>query len=163
MSAKSPAATEMFLETLKTRTSDFFYKKVHPFWRDVLCKTPELKENIVPLMLTGIFLRLSEIAENQSAVDNDWNITPFTVKVGQPLQIVEKRNDGRSRRVTIWVDAAIGMPAVVMRVGTSAGSVAAGGFQVVPGTMNEIGKLPAKKQLFVSTDVPLQIFVIEES
>lgn len=147
------------------RAKDFFETRVHPWWRDVVCQWDEENRKLaVPLLLAGIFLSMRELLERIGQGGNYFRISPYKLTANAaPIRVLEKEPNGLSRRVFVWVDSAIGLPDPRIRIGTAKSNVNAGGVLLTPGVANEIGKMPPNNELWMSSDVTLNIYLVEEA
>lgn len=149
------------LESERTNAESFFEKTVYPFWCNLKSK-PQLAVELPAILLTGIFLSLRQAVDRLSNGAFDLNIFPFALQANEATRVLEKRSDRRTRRVVVWIDSAVGGPPPTIRVGLRKGSVASGGVFVTPGIQNEIGRVPPDKELWMSSDVPMRVYILEE-
>lgn len=148
-----------------SRAKEFFETQVHPWWRDIVCKWDDTQQKFaIPLLLSGIFLSLRELVEKLGQGTQYFRITPFAlVANASPARVLQKEPNGLARRVFVWVDSAVGMPDPRVRIGTAKSSVNAGGVLLTPGIANEVGRMPPNTELWMSTDVSLTVYVVEEA
>lgn len=149
--------------TFISRASNFFLRRVHPWWQDIVCSwDPALRRHAPELLLAGIFLGLRDIAEGLTQGGTYFRITPFRVVANsEAVRILDIETQGRVREVSIWLDSAIGLPDPVIRISTGASGTAGNGVRISPGGPNELGKVPPDVKLFVASDVTLNGYVIE--
>jgi hypothetical protein len=145
-----------------SRAKEFFEGRVLPWWRNIVCAwPPELRKHTTELLLGAILLSLRELTEAVNQGGNYFNITPFQLIANAPsTKVLGVEVQGRVRDVTIWLDSALGGPPVTMRIGTS-DSGAGNGVRCTPGVANELGKVPPQTQLFASSDVTINGYIIE--
>lgn len=132
-------------------------------WYAQLCRDfPQLKGFEVPVLLAANFLALRELVEGMAKSGKLFDIRPYPLAAnGEAVRVVDVDRSGRPREVAIWVDSAVGLPDPTIRIGTDAGSANAGGIRVRPGDVNELGVVPPDSTLWMSSDIPITIYVLE--
>src|SRR5574338_537313 len=91
---------------MAARAADYFDGEVRDFYRKVVCK---YEGDGIPMLLTGIFLALTKLTESSTG-NNTLSQTQVFVPAVESVRALDKRSDGRSRRVYIWVDSANTLP-----------------------------------------------------
>lgn len=152
-----------FSDTL-SRAKDTL-EHVTGWWQKIVCSWPkDLQDRASTILLAGIFLSLRELIERIGQGGNYFRITPFVLVANGPaVRVVEKDVNGLSRRIFAWVDSAVGLPDPRIRIGTAKSSVNAGGVQLTAGVANEVGKVPPNTELWMTSDVGLTIYIVEEA
>lgn len=150
---------------LFSRAKDFLEHRVEPWWQKIVCAWPEAEQKFaIPILLAGILLSLRELIERIGSGGNYFRISPFVLTANAPpVRVVDKETNGLSRRIFAWVDSAIGLPDPRIRIGTSRSSVNGGGVQLTPGVANEVGKVPPNTELWMTSDVSLTVYIVEEA
>jgi len=116
---------------------------------------------VANILLAGLYFTLREAVTLLGAGGNTLRITGYVLKAGRPVKVVERDTMGRARTVSFWVDSAVGMPDPSIRLGTASGSSLASGVRLTPGVANPFGKVPPQSELWVASDVDINIFVVE--
>jgi hypothetical protein len=142
------------------RGIDFLINRVYPKWRELCAAIPK-GADINTFLLAGIYFQLNGQSEQRGG--NFFNITPYSLKANQPIRVLEKGESDRPRFIRVWVDSAVGLGDPVLRIGTTKGSPTASGVSLSPGVANEVGWIPASTELWMVTDVPLRVYISEES
>lgn len=116
---------------------------------------------VVPTLLSGIYLKLCELAKTSSFGNNYYDIRPVTMNPTDPVLLVDRQNQGMVRKVVLWIDNASGGPTPYIRVSKGATNYASGGVRVNAGQSNEMGEIPPNVQLWGSASVAINAYVIE--
>lgn len=116
---------------------------------------------VVPTLLSGIYLKLTELAKTSSFGNNYYDIRPVTILPDQPVLLVDKQNQGLVRKVVLWIDNASGGPTPTIRVSKGATNYTSGGVRVNAGQSNELGEIPPNVQLWGSSSYAINAYVIE--
>ena len=131
--------------------------------RDIACKLPEFNASPAVFLLAGIYLKLTEIAELLGPGENFYRIDHFDIEAdAKAKRVLDKDTvNGRVRRVVIWIDSGLGGPVPTIRLSTQASAANSIGLQLVPSTWNEIGRIPANTELYLSSnaDIGLNIAI----
>jgi len=141
---------------------DYLLGRVKPWLEGIVCdiSPPAL---VVPLILSGIYLKLVELVALQQGGEV-YDIQPVTIPAAnQVVLLLDNDSNGRVRDVSVWVDAASGGPLPTIRISKDASGSGGGGVRVSPGTSNELGKVPANVKLYVSSTAAISMFVISRS
>lgn len=151
--------------TFIARAQNFLVNRVHPWWRDIVCKWPtDLRKFSSELLLAGIFLSLRDLAEGLQQGGTYFRITPFTVEANsEAVLVLDIETQGRVREVSIWMDSAVGLPDPTIRLSTGGGGTGGNGVRMTPGVPNELGKVPPNTKLYVASDITINGYVIERA
>lgn len=147
------------------RAATYLTDSVLPRWQSIVCKFPPdfTPTHTIALLLAGIFFTLREAVESMGIGGNLFSITPYKLVEERPVKVLERELTGRARKVSIWVDSAVGLPDPMIRLGTSSATMTASGVRLTPGVANPIGVIPANTELYVASDVALLVFIVTES
>ncbi len=145
-----------------TAGRDFLAGKAKPWLENFVCDiTPPAL--VIPLLLSGIFLKLVELVAAMQGGDQ-FDIQPINVAVAnQNYQLLDADTRGRTRDVSVWVDSASGGPLPTIRISKDGSGAGSGGLRIMPGQVNELGKVPPDTKLFVSATQPIAMYIIVRS
>jgi hypothetical protein len=117
--------------------------------------------NVEAYLLAAILKELVDL--NASGVGGTkFEITPYTLTtVAQ--KILPKEPQGRTRDVSIWIDAASGGPTPTIRIGSSSVSAGGAGVRVNAGQVSELGRIEPNAELYAAASTDMNIYVIERA
>ena len=147
------------------RAQSYFTERVIPGWKELACSLPSnfTPDIVKTYLLASIFFSLRDFVDAVGQGGNYFRIHPIALKANTPTRVLEKDVNGRVRLIRIWVDSLVGLPDAVIRVGTKNSSVTSGGVRLTAGIANELGKVPDNTELWMSTDVNVTVYVVEEA
>src|SRR3954469_22072967 len=96
----------------------FLKDKAGPVANEVIC---EYKQNAAIVLLAGILLKLADLVRTSHSGDATFEITAYTLGL-DPIKILPKGLNGRTRLVAVWVESAAGGPTPTIRVGKTSTS-----------------------------------------
>ena len=142
------------------RAQQFFAESVPKFYNEVICKMPGLR---VESLLTGIYLQLQQLNEGLQSGGTYFRISPFRCEAGgEAVMVVDNDSQGRIREISLAFDSGVGGmdPTIRLSVG---GSGLSSGVRLKSGEVNPLGRVPPNTKLFVSSDIAINGYVIEQA
>ena len=154
----------MTVPEILTNAISFLQSRVVPWTNKVLDDVVSVSQRptVPTFLLSGIYLKLSEMVESLSIGSHYYNILPVSLTAANGAQlIVDIQPQGRLRKVSIWADAASGGPLPTLRISKNASGTSSGGIRISPGEVSELGEVPANVKLYAAATQALVLYVIE--
>ena len=153
----------MAMEDIVSRGGEYLRQSVVGWTDEFVCKVLQARQANAPVyLLSGIYLKVCELVNAMGFGNNFYRITPVSLTAGgEPEPICDVQSQGRVRKISIWVDIATGGPLPIIRISTGASGSSSGGLRIAPGTVSELGEVPANTRLYVASSQDVTMYVIE--